>query len=760
MADFCNLVYGKSYTFYPLTRRMFIRALLSSLFLSLVVGGLPQTLGGAVVINEVMANNVSAVGKEGNYPDWLELFNNGATAVSLAGMTLTDNLNLPAKFAFPADAQLGPNSFVIVWCDGNVVPGEYHAAFSFNASGEEVGLFSASGALLDSVKFGLQAADYTIGRIPNGSATWGLTVPSPGETNTAQTLGDPTKLRINEWMASTSSGNDWLELYNPEAAPTALGGCVFSDKSSPSANPAISPLSFIGPESFLQFLASGETNNGHVNFKLGAGGETISLFAPNRTTVLNKVKFGAQTTDVSEGKLPDGTDNVVPFPVGRSTPGKSNFQPLEGIIISEVLTHTDFPFEDAVEVQNITADPIDIGGWWLSNSGSDAKKCRIPTNTVVQPGGFRVFYEVLFDPNDTGSGREFRFNSAKGDECHLFNADAAGNLLGNRTSVILSAAENAVSLGRVVTSQGVDFVPMAERTFGQDNPATIPIFRTGKGETNSLPKVGPMVITEIMYHPFSATTNSDESLTEYIEVRNITSAALPLYNSLNILTLPTNSWRLDGQVRFQFPTQVTLPAKAYALIVGFSPTNKANLAAFRSLYQIATNVPIFGPYRGRLSNGGGAVELLKPDEVQRPPHPDAGYIPFIPVDRVKYKDASPWPVEADGQGMSLQRRNQEAYGNEPLNWFAGSATPGSGAPPPVPLTITGIEIAGNQVSITFDALAGRTFQIEYADSLEAPAWKTLAVTIPVQSYDGPVTVKDTLVPTRAVRYYRLVSPLN
>jgi hypothetical protein len=740
---------------------MFKRTLLSSFALSLAALVLPQVSSAAVVINEVMANNVAAVGREGSYPDWLELYNTGTTVVSLAGMTLTDNLSQPTKFAFPADAQLPPNGYLLVWCDGNIVPGEYHAAFSFSASGEEVGLYGANGVLLDSVKFGLQAADFSIGRVPSGTGAWALTSPSPGDANAAQTLGNQSKLRINEWMASTTSGSDWLELYNSELQPSALGGCVFSDKTaSPTVNLAIPALSFIGPESFLQYMASGETNHGHVNFKLGAGGETISLFAPNRTTVLSRVKFGQQTADVSEGKLPDGTDNVVAFGFGKTTPGASNFQPLDGVVINEVLTHTDFPFEDAVELQNLSTDPIAIGGWWLSNSRTDAKKFRIPANVVIAPGGFRVLYEVQFDPDDTGNDPSFRFNSSKGDECHLFNADAAGNLLGNIASVRLSPAENGVSLGRVVTSEGVDFVPMASTTFGQDSPATVPLFRTGAGKTNSAPKIGPMVITEIMYHPQSASASADDVFGEYVEVRNITSAALPLYNALNTLTVTSNSWKLEGQVRFQFPIRTTLAAKAYALVVGFNPTNRSDLNAFRALYQVSTNVPIFGPYRGRLSNGGGSLELLKPDEVQRPPHPDAGYIPFIPVDRVVYRDAAPWPLEADGLGKSLHRRSQEGYANEPLNWFAADPTPGVGAPPPVPLTISGIEVVGTQVSITFTALAGRTFQLEYTESLETPSWKALSVSIPVQATDGPMTVKDAVVPGKAGRYYRLVSPLN
>lgn len=736
---------------------MFKRTLcVTLLFLSI---WLPKSSSAALVINEVMANNVAAVGNQGNYPDWVELHNTGVTTINLSGVTLTDNLNLPGKFGFPADAQLGPGGYVVVWCDSAFVPGEFHAGFSFNANGEEVGLFDAGGNLLDSVKFGLQTPDLSIGRIPNGSGAWALTVPSPSDANTAQPLGDPTKLRINEWMASTSSGSDWLELYNSANFPVALGGCVFSDKTStPAANPAIPALSFIGAEAFFQFAATGETNNAQVSFKLGAGGETITLFAPNRSTVLNRVKFGAQTTDVSEGKLPDGTDTIVAFPIGKSTPGASNFQPIENVVINEVLTHTDFPLEDAVELFNPTPLPVVIGGWWLSNSRSDAKKFRIPNGTTLAPGGFWVCYEYQFDPDDTGNGRNFRFDSAEGDECHLYSADAAGNLLGGRASVDLPPGENAVSFGRYQTSQGSQFVPLATRTFGQDNPPNIVVFRSGTGKTNSGPKIGPLVITEIMYHPTGVEPPVDDLAGEYVEVRNVSGAPLQLYNALNDLNAPTNSYRLEGQVRFQFPIKTVLAANAYALIVGFPPTNSSQAAAFRARYGISTNVLLFGPYRGRLSNGGGAVELQKPDEVQRPPHPNAGLIPFLYVDKVKYNDVDPWPVEADGQGNSLHRKRLDAFANDPANWYAGTPSPGSGAPPPVPISISSINVNGNTVSLTFMALAGYSFRIDYLDSLAGATWKALPETIPVQATDTTWTVRDTRSSTINARYYRLVSP--
>src|SRR6185295_1356458 len=114
-----------------------------------------------------------------------------------------------------------------------------------------------------------------------------------------------------------------------------------------------------------------------------------------------------------------------------------------------------------------------------------------------------------------------------------------------------------------------------------------------------------------------------------------------------------------------------MPANSFLLVVSFNPTNAVQLATFRSKYGVSGSIPVYGPYSGKLDNGSESVELTRPDFPQLPPSADAGFVPRILVDRVKYKDNAPWPSLADGAtngvGYSLQRRVSSAYGNEPTN---------------------------------------------------------------------------------------------
>ena len=731
-------------------------------FATVATSTLPCRAG--VVINEIMANNQSAVRNEGAYPDWVEVFNTGPSPVDLQGMTLTDNLNQPAKFTFNRSYLLGVGQAVVVWCDNSTRVDGFHAAFSLSNTGEEVGLFDSLGRKLDSIKFGIQPLDLSISRIPSGTGDWVLSVPTLLAANEVQPLGDARKVVINEWMASPALGDDWIELHNPDLLPVAVGGFYASDATlTPATNRPLRALSFIAAEGYLQLFASGlaKTDPDHLDFKLSNGGETLSLFGSDARTLLNRVVFARQDPDISQGRLPDGAESVVSFPLGKATPAASNLIPITNVVINEVLTHTDFPYEDAIELYNPTPLPADISNWWLSNAKNDAKKYRFPLGSVIQPQQFRVVYEYQFDPDNSGTGTSFRFNSARGDECFLYSADANGTLLGGRTSVKVLAAENGVSWGRYQTSQGHEFVPMERLTFGMDQPGNLPQFRSGQGLPNPEPKIGPIVISEIMYHPASEVLTNDNTLDEYIELRNLRETEVGLHHPLTDLLNVSNVWNLAGLVSFSFPLGTVLQARESVLVVSFDPVLEPSvLATFRGKFGVSGATRIFGPFHGKLSNGGGSLELYKPDEIQRPPHPDAGLIPLILVEKIKYDDVAPWPPEADGTGAALQRKDLKAFGNDPLNWFAGVPTPGRGSPPRLAPIFTSIAHQSQEVVLKFVPEKGVHYGLEYLNSLEARNWLSLSNQVQIIDSSSEATVTDRLPSDTRMRYYRIVAPID
>jgi hypothetical protein len=715
-----------------------------------------------VVINEVMADNVTAVENEATFPDWVELYNLGTTAVDMSGWSLTDSQSQPFKFVFPNGTTLQPGAFVILWCDNLTNAAGFHTGFTLKSKeGDDVTLFDSFLQVQDAIFFGIQVPDLSIGRIPDGIGTWQLNSPTPRASNTStavSTIG--ANLRINEIMARPSSGDDWFELYNPETNIIQIGGLVWGDSGT---NSPIANLSFISPGAFIQFFADDHPENGanHVNFGLGGNGDRVVLYQSDGFTTIDRIDFGVQTNNVSYGRLPDGGTNLVFFGAGKSTPGESNFQLLTDIVINEVLPHTDPPLEDAIELYNVTDVEVDISYWWLSNSKDDPKKFQIPPGTRIAPHGFKVFYEYVgipggFNPNGQGTNRSFTLNSARGDQVFLHTADADGNLTFFRASQSFGPSENGVSFGRYLASDGdVDFVRMIHRSFGRDNPSSVEEFRMGTGLPNPGPAVGPVVISEIMYHPpdvfagydpFGNPIYEDNSVDEYIEIYNVTGAAAPLFDP----NFPTNTWRIRDAVDFNFPEGVTLAAHQFLLVVNFDPlTNATQLAVFRDKYGVGAMVPIFGPYKGKLGNNGEPIELRKPDPPQTRP-PDLGLVPYILVERVTYKDTAPWPTEPDGQGLSLHRSKPEEYGNDPINWFAGDPTPGR-----VYVRIQSMQFNGTAFVLRFNVIAGQSYTVQYRNAMGA-GWVTLSE-LGLQSTSALREVTDPGAGTSAIRFYRVVA---
>lgn len=341
---------------------------------------------------------------------------------------------------------------------------------------------------------------------------------------------------------------------------------------------------------------------------------------------------------------------------GAADPAPPTFAP---ILVNEVLAHTDLPDRDSIELFNAGPSNVNIGGWYLTDDFYTPKKYRIPNGTTLNAGNYLVFNDTQFN---TGSNAFLL--SEYGEDAYLFACDANTNLTGYYHGWDFKASPNAVSFGRYMDSQtNAHFVLQSAKTLGG---------------VNALPRVGPVVVSEIMYHPPDLPGAVDNDSDEFIELLNITGAPVPLFCTFTNepgygAAALTNTWRLRNAVDFDFPTNTTLAAGARLLVVSFNPTNAAQLTAFRSRYNVATNIPIFGPWIGKLDNSTEQIELKYPDR------PDTGgplVVPYVMVEQVDYADTAPWPAAADGLGNSLQRFANGTFGNDPTNWFAGSPTPG------------------------------------------------------------------------------------
>jgi hypothetical protein len=316
------------------------------------------------------------------------------------------------------------------------------------------------------------------------------------------------------------------------------------------------------------------------------------------------------------------------------------------VVINELLAHSHDEASDWIELLNTSNAPVDISGWYLSDSKSDLQKYRIAAGTILPANGYLVFYEgETFGQGSADPNAITPFAlSENGETVYLF-APGDGLVLDYLEEETFGPSPTGVSKGRYLKSSNTyNFISMAAPTPGAENSA---------------PLVGPVVISEIMYKP---KLNGDS---EYLELTNISTEPVTLYDELK-----NEPWRITNGIEFGFSTTVPVTLAAGERIVLVRNEN-----AFRAEFTVADGTRVFQWTAGGLNNGGEQIELSSPGDVDA-----EGVRQWYRIDRVNYGDSGLWPVAADGQGKSLTRLNEAAYGNDVVNWIASDPTPGLPAP--------------------------------------------------------------------------------
>ncbi len=489
-------------------------------------------------------------------------------------------------------------------------------------------------------------------------------------------------LRITEIMyhpQDTNNPNDpneeYIELKNTGAQPINLNLVRFTNgidfvfgPNSLAAGQYILVVKDI--DAFEAEYGASRPVAGQYTGSLANNGERIELEDSMGTTILN-FSYSDGWRSITDGdgysltiinpsadvNSWDEKDSWRPSTYINGSPGldDSGIVPNPGdIVISEAMAHTDVYPNDWIELHNTTASPIDISGWYLSDNDSNIAKYEFQPGTIIDGNGYLVVSEdVNFGASASDPGKHISFALSENGEtvCLTSALDANGILTGYRQQEDFGASENGVSFGRYYKSStnNFNFVAMDYNTPGQ---------------ANAEPKVGPIVINEIMYNPDWPDGGSYENdQYEYIKLYNNSSGPVTLYDYAQ-----GEPWKFTDGIDYTFPAspnEVTIAAGESILVV-------KNLAAFFWRYPTVPSSKVFGPYGGNLSNGGEKLQLGMPGEEV------AGVRYYIRVDRVDYSDGSHpqdcpggvdlWPTEADGGGSSLDRIDPNLYGNDPNNW--------------------------------------------------------------------------------------------
>jgi hypothetical protein len=246
-----------------------IAMLFRRLLLCLVAWGLQfPFLAAAPVISEFLASNSAGLQDgDGDFSDWLEIYNPDTVSVNLDGWHLTDNANNLAKWRFPA-VVIPAGGYLVVFASNKnrqVVGQPLHTNFALSADGEYLALVAADGLTVVSAfspKFPAQAQDISYG------------VPS----NVTETTVIASNA-LCRWLVPTSTtpATAWrgLAFVDTAWAQTTMG--VGYDTNTTNTN----YIPEIGPNGNTQLLMSGTGKNPtcyvRVPFTVADPGSLVSL---------------------------------------------------------------------------------------------------------------------------------------------------------------------------------------------------------------------------------------------------------------------------------------------------------------------------------------------------------------------------------------------------------------------------------------------------------------------------------------------------
>ncbi len=419
------------------------------------------SLDAQIYINEFLASNGTGITDEaGDFEDWIEIYNAGATDVDLAGYYISDDILEPLLWQIPTGSPalttVPAGGYLILWADKDVADGANHIDIKLGAGGEDIILTNPDAVTVeDQYTFGPQTEDTSNGRETDGASNFVFFPnPSPGAENVA---GDVPTFTIMLEIPIASGLDDGEEF--PGGGVILNSSDIEMVEDQGSAYTAAFRFTNIGlpadaiiNNAYLQFVAD-EVQIGSANITLNAelspnagALQSVNGNITSRTTTaaasnwipapwptIGESGADQQTPDLSDlvaevianpgwdaGNAMvfilsgSGTRTTYAYDSNPTNAAKLIIEaevplptdPIPTVYINEVSanssTYTDEggTKEDWVEIYNPNAEDADLGGLFLTDKFSDLDKWQISPGTIVPAGGYLIF----FTDNDDEEG--------------------------------------------------------------------------------------------------------------------------------------------------------------------------------------------------------------------------------------------------------------------------------------------------------------------------------------------------------------------
>ncbi len=140
---------------------------------------LPAAVNGTIVINELLPrNSTHGADQDGQFDDWIELYNLSSQNLDISGYYLTDSKNELTKWKFPEGTTIAKSGYLIVWADKDTTQTGLHTNFKLSASGETVVFLTPAQEVIDEVKFPEDSLEFSYARKPNGTGSFVKSTPT------------------------------------------------------------------------------------------------------------------------------------------------------------------------------------------------------------------------------------------------------------------------------------------------------------------------------------------------------------------------------------------------------------------------------------------------------------------------------------------------------------------------------------------------------------------------------------------------------
>lgn len=365
-----------------------------------------------LVINEFLASNDTFYADEnGEYDDFIEIYNAGSEAVDIGGMYITDDLTEPTMYQIPttdaAATTIKPGGHILLWADKEPEQGILHVNLKLGGSGEQIGLYTSAQEVIDTLTYDAQETDETYGRYPNGSDTWqSFKNGSPGVTNKIVPIFINEFLASNDACCADENGefDDFIELYNAGGFPVNIQDMYITDDLANYQEYQIpdtdSAATSIEPGAFLVLWADKQSEQGilHVELKLSGGGEQIGLYTKDGEAI-DTLTYSEQKADTSYGRIMDAGSEWAAF--STTSMGKSNS---EGVIVTSIGIKNPYTVQSLILNQNYPNpfNPATQISYTLKQAGKVSLK-------IYDIQG--RFIETLFSGYKQAGGHNVEFNA-------------------------------------------------------------------------------------------------------------------------------------------------------------------------------------------------------------------------------------------------------------------------------------------------------------------------------------------------------------